>query len=171
MMRTTKRNAMIGNRLGVVIAIVHIAITINHVVRRVAVHNVVLLIGRHVMIVATIVIADVVLRDGVRVLHADEVAESRRVVVGARHPEIVVRNGNIHREGVHQVVEQINPITTIIGVHLPLKWMVQQPQMRQGNPQHLLINFSNNNKIMDHHNNNNNHKIQEWFLRFKITNR
>lgn len=163
MMRTTKRNAMIGNRLGVVIAIVHIAITINHVVRRVAVHNVALLIGRHVMIVATIVIADVVLRDGVRVLlHADEVAESRRVVVGARHPEIVVRNGNIHREGVHQVVEQINPITTIIGVHLPLKWMVQQPQMRQGNPQHLLINFSNNN---------NNHKIQEWFLRFKITNR
>ena len=164
MMRMTKRNVMIVNRQEVVTVIVHIAsIMINHVARQVVVRNVALLIAHRVMIAATV---DVVLRDGARVLHVEEVVESRLEVVGARHPEIVARNEDIHKEEVHQAVGQINLITTITDVHRPLKWMEQQPQMDQVN-RLLLINSYSNSKITVPHNNN--HKIQEWSLHFKIT--
>ena len=167
MMRMTKRNVMIVNRQEVVTVIVHIAsIMINHVARQVVVRNDALLIAHRVMIAVTVVIVDDVLPDGARVLHVEEVVESRLEVVGARHPEIVARNEDIHKEEVHQAVGQINLITTITDVRRPLKWMEQQPQMDQVN-RLLLINFCINSKITDLHNNN--HKIQEWSLHFKIT--
>jgi len=169
MTRMMKRNVMIVNRREVVTVTVHIAAkTINNVARQVVVRNVALLIVHRVMIAVTVVMVDVVLPDVARVLHVEEVVESRPEVVGARHPEIVARSEDIHKEGVHRAVGQINLITTITDVHRPQKWMEQQPQMDQVNRLPLLINSYNNRKITDPRNNNN-HKIQEWSLHFKIT--